>query len=221
MYQHQWHTGELIPLPAGKIVCIGRNYAAHAQELNNPIPSRPILFIKPNTCYQHLDNDIHLAGRLGEHHYEAELAVLIGEEISHKTDDVLSKVKGVGLALDLTLRDMQSELKSKGHPWERAKAYDGSCPMSRFFPLQCGDELHAAEYRFWRNGELKQHGQTAMMLFNIASLLKEVSDTFTLLPGDVVLTGTPKGVGVLADGDKLTLQYQDYPSITTSVVIDQ
>ena len=219
MYQHQWHTGEAINLPTGKIVCIGRNYAAHAQELNNPIPSRPILFIKPSTCLQSF-KEITLAKRLGEHHYEAELALLIGETISYGDEDVLAKIAGVGLALDLTLRDVQSELKSKGHPWERAKAYDGSCPVTPFYPLESPNELTCAEYKYWQNGELKQHGNTQLMVFNIERLLKEIAEHFTLRSGDIVLTGTPKGVGVLHHGDKLQLQYNCYSPISALVTIE-
>ena len=219
MYQHQWHTGESINLPTGKIVCIGRNYAAHAQELNNPIPSRPILFIKPSTCLQPF-KEITLAKRLGEHHYEAELALLIGETISYGDQDVLTKIAGVGLALDLTLRDVQSELKSKGHPWERAKAYDGSCPVTPFYQLESAIELASAKYKYWQNSELKQHGKTQLMLFSIERLLKEITELFTLCPGDLVLTGTPEGVGVLHHGDKLQLQYQAYSPINAFVTID-
>ena len=218
MYQHQWHTGESINLPTGKIVCIGRNYAAHAQELNNPIPSRPILFIKPSTCLQPF-KEITLAKRLGEHHYEAELALLIGDTISYGDQDVLTKIAGVGLALDLTLRDVQSELKSKGHPWERAKAYDGSCPVTPFYPLKSSDELASSEYKYWQNGELKQHGKTELMLFNIERLLTEISESFTLMPGDIVLTGTPEGVGVLNHGDELQLQYQEQAPLNAKVVL--
>ena len=219
MYQHQWHTGEAINLPTGKTVCIGRNYAAHAQELNNPIPSRPILFIKPCTCLQPF-KEIKLAKRLGEHHYEAELALLVGETISYGDKDVLTKIAGVGLALDLTLRDVQSELKSKGHPWERAKAYDGSCPVTPFYQLESATELARAEYKYWQNSELKQHGKTQLMLFSIERLLKEITELFTLCPGDLVLTGTPEGVGVLHHGDMLQLQYQTYSPINAFVTID-
>ncbi|TMP80492.1 isomerase/hydrolase [Pseudoalteromonas phenolica] len=219
MYQHQWHTGEAINLPTGKIVCIGRNYAAHAKELNNPIPSRPILFIKPSTCLQPF-KEIKLAKRLGEHHYEAELALLVGETISYGDKDVLTKIAGVGLALDLTLRDVQSELKSKGHPWECAKAYDGSCPVTPFYQLESATELASAEYNYWQNSELKQHGKTQLMLFSIERLLKEITEHFTLCPGDLVLTGTPEGVGVLHHGDELQLQYQAYFPINAFVTID-
>ena len=219
MYQHKWHTGEAINLPTGKTVCIGRNYAAHAQELNNPIPSRPILFIKPCTCLQPF-KEIKLAKRLGEHHYEAELALLVGETISYGDKDVLTKIAGVGLALDLTLRDVQSELKSKGHPWERAKAYDGSCPVTPFYQLESATELASAEYNYWQNSELKQHGKTQLMLFSIERLLKEITELFTLCPGDLVLTGTPEGVGVLHHGDMLQLQYQTYSPINAFVTID-
>ncbi|CCQ09329.1 Fumarylacetoacetate hydrolase family protein [Pseudoalteromonas luteoviolacea B = ATCC 29581] len=205
MYVHRWSDGTPVKLPVGKVVCIGRNYAEHAQELNNPVPDNPILFIKPASAITAFSKELSLHAYLGEHHYEAELALLVGETITRDTVSPLQCIEGMGLALDLTLRALQSELKAKGHPWERAKAFDRSCPLTGFV-RKTPQSKENYEYRFWQNGELKQHGQSSMMLFNLEKLLGEISDYFTLEPGDVVLTGTPKGVGALRHNDRLTLQ---------------
>lgn len=219
MYRHQWQSKQFINLPTGKVVCIGRNYVEHAKELDNPIPSSPLLFIKPATSLVAFDNEVTLNAALGEHHYEAELALLIGTKIDAGTSTPLTHIAGVGLALDLTLRDLQSELKAQGHPWERAKAYDNSCPITPFVPCNENTFTKSIEYRFWQNGELKQHGDSSLMIFPITELLKEVSRYFTLQPGDIVLTGTPKGVGSLAQGDKLKLQLQQHPTWHSEVIL--
>ena len=125
---------------------------------------------------------------------------------------------GVGLGLDLTLRDLQTELKSKGHPWERAKAFDGSCPLTDFVPIAAiHRDIQALELQLWRNGQLQQQGNTRDMLFPVTALLAEISATFTLLPGDLVMTGTPAGVGPLSSGDRLELKLDDYLAVTAVV----
>ena len=209
MNTYQWHTGEPINLPLGKVVCVGRNYVAHAEELNNPVPEKPLLFIKPATSLVAFEQNIALKKALGDHHYEAELALLVGNTIDATSDNPLRHICGLGLALDLTLREVQAQLKAQGHPWERAKAYDGSCPISPF--VRCDEETLAdnIEYRFWQNGLLRQHGESRLMIFSMTSLLQEISQYFTLMPGDIVLTGTPQGVGRLTDGDALTLQLEN------------
>ncbi|MBR8841890.1 fumarylacetoacetate hydrolase family protein [Pseudoalteromonas sp. JC3] len=220
MYQHIDNENNKISLPAGKIVCVGRNYVAHAKELDNPIPSSPLLFIKPATSLVPFNNEMKLDAALGEHHYEAELALLVGTKIDAKTPAPLKHIAGIGLALDLTLRDLQSELKAQGHPWERAKAYDNSCPATPFVPCDENTFAECIEYRFWQNGELKQHGDSSLMIFPIAELLKDIARYFTLQPGDIVLTGTPKGVGSLAHGDELTLQLKSHTPWHGKVAID-
>jgi 2-keto-4-pentenoate hydratase/2-oxohepta-3-ene-1,7-dioic acid hydratase in catechol pathway len=207
IYQHKWENAEEIGLPTGKAVCVGRNYVAHAKELNNPIPDAPLLFIKPSTSFQAFNEQLNLSERLGVHHYEAELVLLVGDVITSQSCNPLSCIKGIGLGLDLTLRDVQNELKTLGHPWERAKAYDGSCALTPFFTLRDQADLDNSEYRFWVNNELRQVGKAQLMIHSCSNLLSEISAVFTLMPGDIVMTGTPAGVGALAHGDKLQLQY--------------
>lgn len=219
MYSHKWSDGSKMELPVGKVVCIGRNYAEHAQELNNPVPDKPILFMKPKTALTKFDGLFYLEARLGEHHFEAELALLVGETIKRNTVSPLHCIAGVGLALDLTLRDVQAELKAKGHPWERAKAYDNSCPITPFENVNLRKE-DQFEYRFWQNGELKQHGMTTQMVFSLEALVAEITQVFTLEPGDVILTGTPKGVGALKHEDQLMLQLGSNDPYRAQVTIE-
>ncbi|CAH9064400.1 putative protein YcgM [Pseudoalteromonas holothuriae] len=211
MYKHHWVTGQEVNLAAGKVVCIGRNYAAHAQELNNPIPLEPLIFMKPNTSFQSFDGEVELDSSLGAHHYEAEVALLIGEKIDKHSISVINAVVGIGLALDLTLRAEQTKLKKQGYPWERAKSYDGSCPITAFVPVNSLAQLNHIEFRFWQNDELMQHGHSNMMIFSFEQLLTNISQFCTLLPGDVILTGTPEGVGKLEDNSRLCLQLNDGP----------
>lgn len=196
--------------PLGKIVCVGRNYAEHAAELNNPIPTQPLLFIKPATSAVHIKQPLQLPQGQGDVHYETEIALLIGKPLC-KVDDTtaLAGVVGVGLALDLTLRDLQSELKKQGHPWERAKAWDGACPLTTFVPADRVTDWSALELVMRLNGTEKQRGKASQMLTPIATLISHISQIFTLLPGDVVITGTPAGVGRLTSGDQLELELTD------------
>lgn len=192
----------------GKIVCVGRNYAAHAQELNNPIPSEPLLFIKPNSTLVEMEKPIHL---LPEHkvHFELELAILIGKPLNNPTpEQAFASIDGFALALDLTLRDVQSQLKQQGKPWERAKSFVGACPVAAFIPpqrlgiYQQQDMQHLC-FSLHLNQRLQQQGQIQDMLFSIPFLLQNMAQAFGLKQGDIVLTGTPEGVGQLHQNDKL------------------
>ena len=198
LYSVVWLDETQFEAPCTKVVCVGRNYAEHARELNNPIPSSHILFIKPESSIQ--DQSTLEIPRNGIH-YETELAVLIGEPTSTSDKPVIA---GLGLALDLTDRELQSKLKDKGHPWERAKAFDGATYLSRFVRFD-DQNLKDIQFSLDLNAKQVQLGTTADMLFDIEALLVEIMATFTLRKGDVVLTGTPKGVGVLRDGDELVL----------------
>lgn len=187
----------------GKIVCIGRNYAAHAAELNNAIPQVPLLFIKPATAAVRLPQPFAIPRDRGAVHHEVELAILIGKKLvnadAHSARDAIA---GLGIALDLTLRDVQDQLKKDGHPWERAKSFDGAYPVSGFVSAARID-LQNIDITLARNGSIQQRGNTAHMLFPVVELLCEISRNFTLLPGDIVSTGTPAGVGALSVGDRL------------------
>ncbi|MBB5322040.1 fumarylacetoacetate hydrolase family protein [Marinobacter oulmenensis] len=217
-YQHHWKDGTPLHLPLGKILCVGRNYAEHAQELNNPIPDEPLLFIKPATAAVHLTRPISLPKDRGAVHFETELAVLIGQPLTSASEaEVKQAILGYGLALDLTLRDVQSRLKEKGQPWERAKGFDGACPLSPFVPA---DKLPEGNIHFTLDidGQRQQTGDTRDMLNPILPLIAHMSEHFTLQPGDVVLTGTPKGVGPLVSGQTLSLELEDVLFVETQVL---
>ncbi len=133
--------GHKVDLPLGKVVCVGRNYAAHARELNNPVPAEPVLFIKPNTALAPLGEVIFIPAHLGECHFETEMSILIGQPLTQCTEQQAQQaILGVGIGLDLTLRDLQQQLKDKSLPWEKAKSFDGACPASEFIsPDNLGD----------------------------------------------------------------------------------
>lgn len=219
-YKHQYTDGTPIHYPLGKVVCIGRNYAEHAKELNNPVPTEPLLFIKPGSCATDLDGGFAIPAERGAVHYEAEIAVLIGKPLSRRPneEEVRDAISGFAPALDLTLRDVQAQLKEKGHPWEIAKSFDGACVLAPFVHSSAVDELTDIGIRLSINGELRQDGNSSQMLNAILPLLQHIAGHFSLQPGDVVLTGTPAGVGPLASGDTLTLELVGLSSFESRVL---
>ncbi|WP_067517531.1 fumarylacetoacetate hydrolase family protein [Endozoicomonas ascidiicola] len=205
-YRHRWISGDRIDLPSGKVVCVGRNYAAHIQELNNPLPDDPVLFIKPGTSMINMDQPLLLPKNRGEVHHELEISLLIKETLKDASEkEATDAIMAIGLALDLTLRDLQNQQKSKGLPWEVAKAFDNSCPLSGFVAVEHVKDPANLEFSLKVNDELRQKGTTEHMLTSIPGLLSYISRHFTLMPGDIILTGTPAGVGPLVAGDELEL----------------
>ncbi len=203
-YQHRHADGAPCTLPVGKVVCVGRNYAEHAKELNNPVPAEPILFIKPRTALVPMEQPVAVPRGQGACHFETEMAVLIGAALKDADEaQARAAIAGLGLGLDLTLRDVQDGLKAKGLPWEKAKAFDGACPLSVFVAPDRVANLQDVRIRLLVNGGTRQDGNTADMLTPVLPLLCYMSTYFTLEPGDVVMTGTPRGVGPLVAGDKL------------------
>ncbi|MCD8523326.1 MAG: fumarylacetoacetate hydrolase family protein [Saccharospirillaceae bacterium] len=210
--------GQPFNQPAGKIVCVGRNYAEHARELNNPIPSQPILFIKPADAAVAMAPSFSVPDGQGAVHHELEIAVLIGQRLCQATEhEVLAAMAGVGLGLDLTLRDVQDGLKAKGQPWEIAKAFDGACPLSDFVDASTVDNWQQLSLTLVRNGRIQQQGNSADMLFPIVPLIAHMSRIFTLNPGDIIMTGTPAGVGPLLPGDELEASLQDWLTVRCRV----
>ena len=191
-------------IPVGKIVCIGRNYIEHIKELDNRIPDKPVIFIKPASSIIAEGGTIVIPPHSKDCHHEVELAVLIGAEAKNiDANDALDHVTGYAVALDLTLRDIQSTQKEKGLPWEIAKAFDTACPLSAFVPAdQVGDPQNL-QIKLSINGELRQNGNTGDMMRSVAELIAAASAYFTLEEGDVLLTGTPSGVGRIQSGDRL------------------
>ncbi len=207
------------PYAVGKCVCVGRNYAAHAAELNNPVPSVPLLFIKPADSVVTMAPQISIPTQRGSVHHELEIAVLIQHRLKNATEtEAKAAIAGIGLALDLTLRDVQDQLKKQGHPWEVAKAFDGASPMSDFIGIEQIKDLENIEFSLKRNGKIQQQGSSKQMLFPIVPLIAYMSSMFTLNPGDVILTGTPAGVGELHKNDELELELNQQLRVRTKVV---
>ncbi len=187
-------------LPAGKIFCIGRNYASHAKELGNEVPSQPVLFMKGSTALWPADRPVPFPAHGSDLQHEAELVVLIGREGKNIPEaEALSYVAGYGIGLDLTLRDLQSQLKKAGLPWEVSKSFDASAPLG-LFSDRVTDPANL-EITCEVNGELRQHGFSRNLIFPIPFLISWISRAFTLEPGDLIFTGTPEGVGSLKPGD--------------------
>jgi 2-keto-4-pentenoate hydratase/2-oxohepta-3-ene-1,7-dioic acid hydratase in catechol pathway len=208
-YRHRSNTGQELALPVGKVICVGRNYAEHALELNNPVPTEPILFIKPSTAIVDMRQPIGIPTEQGSCQVETEIALLIDTKLCRATERKAAEaIAGLGLGFDLTLRDVQNELKKNGLPWEMAKAFDGSCPLSGFLPV-IRPEWDNIGLQLQLNGEIQQYGNSIDMITPIVSLLVYISHHFTLLPGDVVLTGTPAGVCPLSIGDELIARVVD------------
>lgn len=207
-YQHQYRDGTPIHFPLGKVVCVGRNYAEHAAELNNPVPTEPLLFIKPGSCVVSPEGGFAIPEERGTVHFEAEIAVLIGKPLSRRPseEEVLDAISGYAPALDLTLRDVQARLKEKGLPWELAKSFDGAYVLGRFVPGDAVADTRDIGIRLWLGEELRQDGNSRDMLYPIIGLIQHIAGHFSLQPGDVVSTGTPAGVGPLTRGDAVRVE---------------
>ena len=195
-----------LPSPQ-RIFCVGRNYAEHAKELGNVMPAAdatPIIFMKPVTSLVQ-GGTLTLPRGLGAVHHEMELVLALGQGGSGIAESVaLAHVAGATLGLDLTLRDEQARLKQAGQPWELAKAFDGSAAVGRFTAV-AGLDLQALDMLCTVNGQVRQHGNTRDMLFKIPTILAFLSQRWRLLPGDLIYTGTPAGVGPLRPADRIEL----------------
>lgn len=190
--------------PVGKIVCLGRNYLDHIRELGNKVPDRAVIFVKPASSLLADGGTIQIPSYSNACHHELELALLIGTEGKNIPEgQALSHLAGYAVALDLTLRDIQDELKSKGLPWEIAKGFDTSCPLSEFVPAAQIENPNAIQLTLKVNGEIRQQGNTAQMMRSVEEIIAEVSSFYTLEPGDIILTGTPAGVSRIQSGDQL------------------
>ncbi len=193
-------TGQEFPI--GKIVCLARNYAEHARELGNETPVAPVLFMKPATSVIGDGDTVRIPAYSQECHYEVELALLIGTTARNVSEEeAMEYLAGYGVAIDMTLRDVQNGLKAKGLPWEIAKGFDTSCPLSDFVPAASIADPHNLNLKLSVNGEKRQDGCSSDMINRIPRIIAHISSIFTLEPGDVILTGTPAGVGQVVAGD--------------------
>jgi len=191
-----------------KIICIGRNYAAHAQELGNEIPESPVIFMKPDTAVLK-GNDFYIPEFSKDVHYELEVVLKISKGGKYIQEENAGKYyEEIGLGIDFTARDLQSELKSKGLPWELAKGFDGSAVLSGFFPKSNFD-MKNLNFSLLKNKEEVQNGNTSLMIFTPEQIIAFVSKYFTLRVGDLIFTGTPQGVGKVSENDELQAFLED------------
>ncbi|WP_339889139.1 fumarylacetoacetate hydrolase family protein [uncultured Flavobacterium sp.] len=187
-----------------KIICIGRNYADHISELNNEKPTEPVIFLKPDTAPILKKFPFVIPAFSKDVHHEVEILVKIckvGKYISPKFAHTY--YEEIGLGIDFTARDVQAELKAKGLPWEKAKAFDGSAMIGEFLPKEEFKSLENINFELHSNGNVVQQGNTSLMLWKIDELISYVSQYFTLKKGDIIFTGTPKGVAQVKNGDEL------------------
>lgn len=187
-----------------KVIAIGRNYAAHAKELNNPLPSSPVIFLKPDTAVLKDNKPFYIPDFSSDIHYELEVVLKVCKEGKHIAEKfAASYFEEVGLGIDFTARDIQNIHKEKGLPWELAKAFDNSAAISHFIPKSQIEDLNNLQFELKINGETRQNGNTKNILFSFEKIISFVSQYITLKKGDLIFTGTPEGVGQVHQGDKL------------------
>ncbi len=187
-----------------KIICIGRNYADHAKELNNDVPTEPVFFLKPETALLPKNNPFVYPSFSKNVQHEVEIVIKINRLGKHIEEKYAHKYYNeIGIGVDFTARDIQQECKEKGLPWEKAKAFDGSAPTSKFVNINLFEDLNNLNFSIQVNRENKQQGNTKDMLFNFNQIVAYVSKFFTLKIGDLIFTGTPAGVGPVQINDKV------------------
>lgn len=185
-----------------KIICIGRNYVAHAHELNNEVPSEPMVFMKPSTALN-TTSELSIPAFTKNLHYELELVLQVGKEVSSvEESQALDYIDAIGLGIDFTARDIQDTCKAKGHPWEKAKAFDNSASLSELKAIE-GFKNKNIHFQLFKNKELAQDGRSDLMIFPFEKIISYCSSFFTLEKGDLIYTGTPAGVGPVGHGDLL------------------
>ena len=184
-----------------KICCIGRNYVAHAKELGNEVPTDPVIFLKPATALLEAPAPFNYPLFSSDIHYECELVLRICKEGKNiKQGDAENYFDAITAGIDFTARDLQQQLKTKGLPWEKAKAFDQSAVIGKWIAIPASSEI---KFSLQKNKQTVQEGTTAHMIFNFHTIISHISEFFTLQPGDLIFTGTPAGVGPVAKGDEL------------------
>jgi acylpyruvate hydrolase len=187
-----------------KIIAIGRNYAEHAKELNNPVPTIPVIFMKPDTALLKDNKPFYHPEFSQDIHHEIEIVLKVSKEGKHINEKfAASYFEEIALGVDFTARDIQSKHKEKGLPWELAKAFDNSAPVSNFLPKNKFADIYNIGFNLDINGETRQQGNTKDLLFSFERIIAFVSQYITLKKGDLIFTGTPEGVGKVQVGDRL------------------
>lgn len=208
-------------LPVQTMYCIGRNYAAHAKEMNAVVEEQPLIFLKPSTAFCSNNSIIAIPKISNEMHFEGELVVVIGKDgYNISIDEAESCIAGIGVGFDLTLRDVQSIAKTKGHPWAVAKGFRHSAPISSIIPYISSMKLEQLEFSVHCNGIQRQYGVSSKMERSVQELIVYVSSIFELQKGDCIFTGTPEGVGAVSKGDELTIQLH-HNEVELRITIDK
>lgn len=201
-----------------KIICIGRNYVDHAKELNNPVPKEPVFFLKPDTALLPKKNPFVYPTFSKDVQHEVEIVIKINRLGKHIEEKFAHKYYNeIAVGVDFTARDIQQQCKEKGLPWEKAKAFDGSAPTSKFVNINQFENVNNLSFSLQVNGELKQQGNTQDMLFNFNQIVSYVSKFFTLKTGDIIYTGTPAGVGPVKIHDKIDCFIEDEKLLSFNV----
>jgi len=203
----------------GKIVCVGRNYVEHAKELGNEVPEKPVIFLKPSSALIFSGDKIIYPSFSSEMHHEVELVLLMGKKIKNgNISEAEDAIIGYGVGLDMTLRDIQNELKKKGHPWTIAKCFDTSAVVSDFILKENYQLTLNEKISLSINGTIKQGEKLNKMIFNPAQLVEYISSLMMLEEGDLVFTGTPAGVSKVNKGDKLSAEINGIAKLECGVV---
>ena len=201
-----------------KIVCVGRNYVAHARELGNEVHTDPVIFIKPETSLLPPDSSFSIPAFSNEIHYECELVLRIARRAQAITkEDAAGYYDAITAGIDFTARDLQQQLKEKGLPWEKAKAFDGAAVLGVWMPADRFRNKRDIHFCLYKNKAIVQQASTSQMIFDFDTLLSHISQYFTLEPGDLVFTGTPAGVGPVEPGDVLEGFVEDDSAFELSI----
>lgn len=201
-----------------KLICIGRNYSDHIAELANERPTDPVIFIKPDSSVLPAKQPFFIPDFSNEVHHEVELLVKIGKVGKHISKKFAHKYYDhIGLGIDFTARDLQSQLKAKGLPWEKAKGFDGSAVIGNWMSKNEFQDLNDISFSLTKNGATVQKGNTSLMLWKIDEIIEYVSKYFTLKTGDIIFTGTPAGVGQVEMNDELIGYIGNQPMFTVTV----
>lgn len=201
-----------------KIICIGRNYVDHAKELNNPIPKEPVFFLKPETAILPKRTPFFIPDFSADIHHEVELVIRIHKPGKNISEKFASRYYNqIGIGIDFTARDIQQQCKEKGLPWEKAKAFDHSAPVSSFLPISDFSNLNNINFRLNINGKTVQTGNSRDMIFNFDKIVSYVSKFVTLKIGDLIFTGTPEGVAAVKANDKLECFIEDTKMLSFNV----
>jgi len=211
-------TKQIDVFRTGKLLCIGRNYAKHAAELGNKVPSSPMVFLKPSSSIIRSGGTVRIPEMSNDVHHEVELVCAIGKKGSNiSASEALSFVAGYAVGLDMTARDIQQKAKEKGHPWSVAKGFDTFAPLGDFVAAEEILDPQNLPICLRVNGEIRQEGNTSDMIFSVAQLITYCSTIFTLMPGDLLFTGTPDGVGPVKSGETMIATIEGLSELAVNV----